>query len=115
MITTWFAFSSTVATAQTIQWLRQFGTSGIDDAWDISADGLGNVYVTGGTEGDLSGTNAGEYDAFLRKYDSTGMLIWTEQLGNTSYDESRGVVADGLGNIYISGFTRGDLDGSNAG
>ena len=42
-------------------------------------------------------------DAFVSKYDATGNLLWTEQLGTASDDGSHGVSADGLGNVYISG------------
>ncbi|NOZ38935.1 MAG: PEP-CTERM sorting domain-containing protein [Planctomycetes bacterium] len=46
---------------------------------------------------------------------ATHSLEWTEQLGTSSLDESSGVSADGLGNVYISGFTSGNLGGPNAG
>src|SRR5688572_2839798 len=42
-------------------------------------------------------------------------LEWTRQLGTSVEDQSRGVSADGLGNVYFSGRTSGSLDGPNAG
>ena len=81
----------------------------------VSADGLGNVYISGWTDGSLGGTNAGGCDAFLSKYDASGTLEWTRQLGTSEYDMSYGVSADGLGNVYISGDTEGSLEGTNAG
>ncbi len=78
-------------------------------------DGSG-IYVTGYTLGDLDGTNAGLYDAFLAKYDSTGTWQWTKLLGTTGADWANGVALDGSGNIYVTGPTIGDLDGNtNAG
>ena len=65
--------------------------------------------------GSLGGANAGNSDAFISKYDATGTLLWTEQLGTSADDVSRGVSADGLGNVYLSGYTRGSLGGANAG
>ncbi|MCA9229641.1 MAG: SBBP repeat-containing protein [Planctomycetales bacterium] len=101
--------------AVTHEWTEQLGSTSDDVSYGVSADGLGNVYISGFTRGDLGGTNAGDHDAFVSKYDAAGTLLWTEQLGSTSVDESLGVSADGLGNVYISGITYGDLGGTNAG
>ena len=109
------ACCTSAAEAQTLEWIRQLGTSGYDASPGVSADGLGNVYISGYTDGSLGGTNAGEDDAFLTKYDEGGTLQWTRQLGTSRYDDSFGVSADGLGNIYISGSTTGSLGGPNAG
>jgi hypothetical protein len=38
-----------------------------NDAAGVSADGLGNVYTSGFTEGSLDGPNAGDYEAFVAK------------------------------------------------
>src|SRR3954468_24014983 len=46
-----------------LSWTKQFGTTADDGSQAISADGLGNVYVTGRTEGSLGGPNAGGEDA----------------------------------------------------
>lgn len=102
-------------TAGNLQWTRQFGTVGIDAGSGVSTDSLGNVYIVGWTEGDLAAPNAGPYDAYLRKYDASGVLQWTRQLGTVSDDQGVGISADALGGIYISGATQGSLDGINAG
>lgn len=98
-----------------LSWTRQLGTAAIEYVRGAAADGLGNVYVSGYTEGSLGGTNAGAQDAFVSKYDATGVLKWTRQLGTASSDESFGVAADALGNVYISGRTDGGLGGPSAG
>jgi hypothetical protein len=108
-------FISKLDASGTILWTKQLGTSGNDYGRDVSADGLGNVYITGLTNGSLGGTNAGNYDAFIAKYDSSGTLLWTEQLGTSGQDYSYAVSADGSGNVYMSGETAGSLDGTNAG
>jgi hypothetical protein len=96
-------------------WRRQIGSTQDDGFHSISADGLGSVYVSGGTRGDLGGRNAGDNDAFVTKYDDAGSLLWTRQLGTANDDRARGVAADGLGNVYVAGFTSGSLGGPNAG
>ena len=82
-------------------WTRQFGTSSSDLALGVAAD-AGGVYVAGWTGGTLLGqTSAGDYDAFVRKYDSEGNELWTRQFGTSSSDGSRGVAAD-AGGVYVS-------------
>ena len=93
------------ARAEFLEWTRQLGTSSNDSSSGVSADGLGNVYISGSTEGSLGGANAGLQDAFVSKYDAAGNFLWTRQLGTTNGDYSYGVSADGLGNVYISGAT----------
>ncbi len=109
------AFVSKYDASGTLLWTEQLGTSSRDLSYGVSADGLGSVYISGTTTGSLGGTNAGSADAFVSKYDASGTLLWTEQLGTSSSDISYGVSADGLGNVYISGTTFGSLGGANAG
>ncbi|MEK6538698.1 MAG: SBBP repeat-containing protein, partial [Nitrospirota bacterium] len=99
------------------QWIRQLGTSNFDNAYSIAIDNSGNIYVTGETTGGLDGnTNLGGYDAFIVKYDSTGVKQWTGQFGTSGDEFCRGITTDSLGNIYITGGTTGGLDGyTNAG
>ncbi len=109
------AFVAKYDSTGTKLWTKQLGTTVDDRGWGVSADGLGNVYMSGTTGGSLQGTNLGGTDAFLTKYDSSGALQWTRQLGTTVDDDCRSVYADGAGNVYISGFTSGSMQGSNAG
>ncbi len=103
--------------AGTKQWTRLLGTAGSDSAWAVAVDGSGNIYISGFTDGNLGGeTNSGGTDAFLAKYNSAGTLQWTRLLGNATLTYSYAVAVAGSGNIYISGMTRGSLDGeTNAG
>jgi hypothetical protein len=105
------AFVSKYDSAGILQWTRQLGTALNDESTGVSADGLGNVFISGETAGSLNGPNAGAYDAFVSKYDAAGILQWTKQLGSPANDRNRGVSADGLGNVYISGDTEGSLGG----
>jgi hypothetical protein len=103
----------------TLEWYRKFGTNDDDRGYSVSADMLGNVYVAGLTRGDLGATgvtNIGLSDAFVRKYDASGALQWSRQIGTNSFESSYGASVDGLGNVYVAGFTGGgDLDGTGAG
>ena len=69
------------------EWTRQFGTKVNDDAYAVTVDGSGNVYVAGYTSGALEGqTSAGSGDAFVRKYDGGGTELWTRQFGSADND-----------------------------
>ncbi len=96
-------------------WRRQIGTSSGDISWSVAVDAAGNAYISGYTRGSLGGTNAGNYDAFLSKFDASGNELWSEQIGTSSYDYSFAVAVDAAGNAYISGRTEGSLGGPNAG
>jgi len=77
----------------------------------------GNVYVAGETSGGLDGnSNSGSWDLFVVKYNSSGTKQWTRQLGTSPDERAYGVATDSSGNVYVTGFTAGGLDGnSNAG
>ena len=101
--------------AGNVLWTRQFGTSALDYASGVAVDGSGNVVVSGTTDGSLEGFSAGNSDAFVRKYDADGNVLWTRQFGTSEYDRARGVAVDGSGNVLVAGYTGGSLEGTNAG
>ena len=97
----------------TRQWTQQFGSSGSDYARGISLDSSGNIYVVGDTSGGLgSNSNSGSEDLFLIKYNSSGNLQWTQQMGTFSNDVAFDVATDSLGNSYVTGYTGASLDGN---
>mgnify|MGYP001487388290 CR=1 FL=1 len=98
----------------TRQWTRLIGTSTEDWAYGVAIDNSSNIYVTGNTSGDLEGTNAGNGDVFLEKYNSSGTKQWTQQLGTSSSDIAKGVATDSSGNVYVTGVTSGGLDGNTS-
>jgi uncharacterized protein (UPF0548 family) len=99
------------------QWLRQLGSGNYDVGYGVAVESNGNVYVTGYTYGGLDGnTNAGNEDMFLVKYDPSGTKQWLRQMGTSQDDGGHGVAVDGSGNVYVTGYTYGGLDGNtNAG
>ena len=71
--------------------------------------------MTGRTRGGLDGnTHSGSWDIFLVKYNSSGTKQWTKQLGTSDNDSGLGVTTDSLGNIYVTGWTGGGLDGNTS-
>jgi len=107
------AFVRKYDAAGTELWTRQFGTEGNDIAYSVSVGSDGSVVVAGRTDGDLDGTgNAGFQDAFVRKYDAAGTVLWTRQFGTASFDSAFSVAVGSDGSVLVAGFTFGDLGGA---
>jgi hypothetical protein len=86
-----------------LAWTRQFGTSSSDYAYGVFVDASG-VYVAGDTGGALPGqVSSGSSDAFLRKYDFDGNIVWTRQFGGAFIDGASDAFADSTG-VYVAGF-----------
>jgi hypothetical protein len=95
-------------------WTRQFGSSERDFARAVATDHEGAAYVVGETWGALPGQiPAGGYDAFVRKYDSSGTEIWTRQFGGRGGEGAWGVTLDPVGGAYVVGTTRAALPGQS--
>ena len=72
-------------------------------------------YTNAGLDGNtFLGGNIWVGDIFLVKYNSSGTKQWTKQLGTSSVDWSEGVVTDSSGNVYVTGYTQGPLDGNTS-
>jgi hypothetical protein len=95
------------------QWTKLLGSSQAEHGISIAVDSVGNAYVTGWTAGGLDGNrNAGLFDVFVIKYDTSGDKKWTEQLGSREFDFGSSIAVDTGGNAYVTGSTHGDLDGN---
>lgn len=84
-------------------WTAQFGTEARDEATGVAVDDLGDIYVVGHTMGDLGAENEGSYDIFVRKYDSGGLWVWTEQFGSAGADTGNAIVVDHDRNVIVAG------------
>ena len=82
----------------------------------ISADAAGNVYIAGGFNGtaNFNGgillNSTGDYDIFVTKYDTDGVLQWVKQIGGINSQFNFGTNVDTDGNIYILGSFIGSTD-----
>jgi len=93
-----------------------YGGSGLDNEVNgITTDGSGNMYITGRTTGSsgiaTTGANqtlygGGNYDAFLSKFNNSGILSWGTYFGGFDDDEGFGINIDISGNIYITGSSK---------
>ena len=101
------------------QWAFGVGNTLAETANSVAVDGSGNVYITGTFQGtvdfDPSGgtsnlTSAGNTDVYFAKYSSSGVLTWAKNIGGTGADVSNGIVVDGSGNVYITGYFNSTAD-----
>ena len=92
-------------------WIDQFGSNpdGTDSARRTAIADDGSIYVVGETYANIEGTNAGQIDVFIRKYNATGTPQWTDQIGAWGQDEVRAVTVASDGSIYFAGTTQGNL------
>jgi hypothetical protein len=96
-------------------WIRQFGTNDWDNVHGGTPDETGGVFITGSTDGNLGGLNAGFSDTWVARYDSAGNQVWIRQFGSIGGDDRSAIAPDGAGGVYLSGTTSGNLGGPNAG
>ncbi len=103
-------------TVPTVKASQEFGGSGGSISLHASVtDGDGNVYAVGSTSGDLDGQVVkGESDIFLRKYDSTGRLLWSKLLGAAESAEGFALASTGDG-VVVAGKMTGDLSTKSIG
>lgn len=99
-----------------LKWARQFGTVGNENAPALDVDDEGAV--TAGRLGGMQPLGSAQdpaADAFARKYDAEGNVLWMIQVGTAAFDNAQDVALKG-GDVYLVGTTQGSFPGyANAG
>jgi hypothetical protein len=90
-----------------------YGTCGTANAKqqsvnDIMTDSSGNVYIAG-TINTVNCDSSLHNDAYIRKYDTEGNVVWTNAFGSNTADFADCLARDASGNIYIAGATLGSI------
>ncbi len=77
--------------------------NGADEAQSVAVDGIGSVYVTGYSYG------GGAQDYATVAYSNTGRPLWTNRYNGpaNSSDYARALAVDGIGNVYVTGYSSG--------
>lgn len=99
-------------------WVGTIGGTGDDFGVDIALDHAGNILVTGAFSGAVDfDMGSGEYivtskefrrDAFVCKYDASGIIQWAQAIGGeTSNDGGESIAFDDADNVYVFGEYRG--------
>jgi len=83
------------------RWARSKNGAGnsTDQAYDVTVDGSGNVFVTGYS------SNGANYDFLTVSYDTLGTERWARVKNGSgnSADQANAVAVDGGGNVYVTG------------
>ena len=93
------------------QWGTYFGGSSAEGGNSCTIDALGNIYMTGvtfsssgiATAGAHQTANAGYTDAFLVKFNSSGVRQWGTYYGGVGPDDGFSCTTDASGNVYMTG------------
>lgn len=102
----------------TTAWTTEFGTAADERLHGAIAQADGGTLVAGYTRGDLDGRHAGAStdDGFVASVGPDGALRRVTQFGAAGLaDRVYGIAAAPDGGAYLTGYTRGALDGANQG
>ncbi|HEX3068708.1 MAG TPA: SBBP repeat-containing protein [Thermoanaerobaculia bacterium] len=103
------------AAGTAISYATYLGGSDYDDLQGLVLDSSGNVYVSGTTlstsfpgvtGSSIQPSNAGSYDLYVTKLNSTlTSITWSTFLGGSDFDESQDIGIDSSNNVYVSGMS----------
>jgi len=107
------AFVAKISSEGTCVWIRQFGSAQSDGACGVQLDRNGNCYVAGNTTcrivsdvSDGRDVATEEYMSecpFVAKFDSTGELVWFNQVSESYANTGLGVGVDPNGTVALVG------------
>lgn len=94
------------------QWCTYYGGTGEDVSYALTSDISGNVILTGYTEssgiaspGAYQTSLASTLDVIITKFDGAGSRQWATYYGGNGSDIANGIIADGAGNVFVTGNT----------
>ncbi len=90
-------------------WTKRGGGSLTDRGYGVIIDNTGNLVVAGhyygvATFDTVTRTSAGNLDAFIAKYDTSGNIMWFREGKDVSQSSVRGLAYDNNGNSIIVGY-----------
>lgn len=91
-----------------LAWSRQFGGPSKDAVTSVACLPSGAVLLGGYFFAEFDGAPAlGSYDAFLRKYDESGQLVYSRVMGTEDADYVYAIAVDAHGRAFLAGATEG--------
>lgn len=109
----WDIFLSKFGSGGNWIWTRQVGTGQKDEGRAVATDPAGNILMTGYARGDFHGIpRVGSADVVISKYNTGGTRLWSALFGSTEVDESFGIACDASGNVFVTGWCSGSIDGT---
>ncbi|MBI1836698.1 MAG: SBBP repeat-containing protein [Flavobacteriia bacterium] len=112
LITTFCFFNSLWSQQPTQQWLNRYnGLGDYSDKYNCSAkDNNTNIFLAGYTV-----KNGSKKDYLLVKINALGDTLWTKTFNGlgSKDDEILSIVADGVGNVFVTGYSRDSNNGDD--
>ncbi len=106
----------------TLQWIKQIEGSSIESVTEVETDSAGNIYVLGNfsssnvdidPDNSVSGDTLSESGGrtFLAKYNSSGVLQWVKQMGQSGflYIVGNDMYVNDSGDIHFTGYFYGGI------
>jgi hypothetical protein len=108
------AYLAKLSSDGTVNWIKQWGTSENDSAWDVAVDKNGIAYLSGSVmfESFPGFTNAGISDIFIVKVNPDGSQNALSQWGSTD-EESSTATAFWKDSAIFLGQSKGDMYGNS--
>lgn len=113
-------YAAKLTAAGGLVWAKQISGSSDELAQSLALDAAGNVYMAGTYGGtpdfdpDATATytlaNAGAYDIFVSKLNSTGDFVWARSMGGVNVDMGLDIAVNGADNIFTTGYFRETAD-----
>lgn len=97
------------------QWVTEIGGPFFDENYNLAVDNSGNSYAVGWTQGLVKESDPSrsllKYDAWIQKTNTSGQVEWRQQFGspNEGLEFAWDVDTDSKGNVYVAGWTTGDI------
>ncbi len=97
-------------------WAKKAGGAGVDKAYSVKTDAVGNIYIVGifygtATFGSFTLTSVGgSQDGFIAKIDPSGNFIWAKSISGSLTETPNAIAVDNAGNIIVTGQFKGTTD-----
>ena len=82
-----------------LEWNFTWGGNYHESVFAMTADSLGNIYITGQT----NFTSPADWDMYLVKFNSSGHLQWNQTWGGNEFEKFYEIGFDSFNNIYLGG------------
>jgi hypothetical protein len=94
-------------------WGTYYGSTSDDESNETCLDNSGNVYIVGTTASNAAIATVGAHqttistttDAFICKFNSSGVRLWATYYGGTGTEAANACITDATGNVYVAGNT----------
>ena len=103
-------------------WATYYGETSYDFGYSVATDVVGNIYLAGITasvsgiaSGGFQNTIGGGSDAFLVKFNASGIRLWATYYGGTGAESASSVATDAVGNVYLAGITTSTIGIASSG